>query len=148
MKSNLFSLTITLLFFSVFLNAQNIVYKEATVSRPAEFWKPIILLNGTNAQNGVSVYSTKAECNSTNVKIIKLINENPYAVIFSYQLSETSPAINVIVPASLSIEGKCNSIDENLKKLVITPTNDKNNEENKDTKQFLKSLITITKFEK
>lgn len=148
MKSNLFSLFVALLIFPVFLKAQNIVYKEATVSRPAEFWKPIILLNGTNIQNGVSFYSTKAECNSTNVKIFKLINENPYAVIFSYQLSESTPVVNVIVPAAVSIEGQCNTIDENLKKLVMTPTSDKNKEESKEIKQFLKSSISITKFEK
>ncbi len=149
MKSNLFSLTITLLFFSVFLNAQNIVYKEATVSRPAEFWKPITLLNGTNTQNGVSFYMTKAECNSTNIKLLKLINENPYAVIFSYQLTASDPIVNVMVPASVSIEGSCNPSDENASKLILLSKENKikTEEKTKENKEFLLSHISVSRFQ-
>ncbi len=148
MKSNLSTAIITFLMFcSLFFKAQNIVYKDATVSRPAELWKPFVLTNGTNIENGVSFYMIKTECNSEKTKLLKVINGNQYAVVFSYQLSPSHPVVNVTVPASLSIEGACGTSDVNLAKLIITPQNHKNENEKDEMKQFMLSHITVTKFQ-
>ena len=133
----------------LFFKAQNIVYKDATVSRPAELWKPFVLMNGTNIENGVSFYFIRPECTSEMSKLLKVVNENKYAVIISYQFSPSHPTVNITVPASISIEGACNSIDDNLTKLVITPPNLKNatESEKSEMKQFLLSHIMVTKFQ-
>lgn len=150
MKSNFYLIIVVFLMScSHSFIAQNIIYKDATVSRPAEYWKPFTLMNGTNIESGVSFYVIKTECNSQKTKLLKVINENPYAVIFSYQLSPSQPIVNVTVPASFSIEGVCNTSDENLAKLVIVPSNHKseNETEKNDLKQFMLAHITVTKFE-
>lgn len=150
MKSNFYVIIVAFLMScSYSFNAQNIVYKEATISRPAEFWKPFTLINGTNTENGVSFYITKTECNSVKSKLLKVINGNPYAIIFSYQLSPSHPVVNVTVPASFSIEGVCDTSDKNLAKLVIVTSNHKseNETEKNDLKQFMLSHITVSKFE-
>jgi hypothetical protein len=150
MKSNFYlKVVVFLMSCSFSMSAQNLVYKEATVSRPAELWKPFTLLNGTNIENGVSFYITKVECNSTKTKLLKVINGNPYPVILSYQLSSSQPIVNVTIPASVSLEGSCNNSDANLAKLSITANTHKseNETEKNDLKQFMLSHITVTKFE-
>ena len=130
-----------------FCNAQNPVYKEATLSHPAELWESVKLANdGSNILNGVHFYGYIGECNSVKVKFIKLVNLNSYPVKFNYQLSETSSVITVSVPASVSIDGTCESTDQNLRKLVVTIPS-VNDEVAKKNKEFLQSHISVTKAE-
>lgn len=145
MKSNLL-LTGFLMSISFFFKAQNLVFKEATVSRPAEFWKPFVLINGGNIENGVSFYITKSECGSENVKLLKLINQNAFPVVFSYQLSPSKPIVNVIIPASISIEGVCNSADVNTAKLVINPKENESENNIEEIKRFVLSSISVVEF--
>lgn len=144
MKTNLILILIFIFGYN-FCNAQSPVYKEATLSHPVELWEPVKLSNdGGNILNGVHFYGHIGECNSEKVKFVKLVNLNPYSVKFNYQLSETSPVVTVIVPASLSIDGSCESTDQNLKKLVlIIPS--VSNDVAKKNKEFLQSHISITK---
>lgn len=145
MRSKLLLFVICFLMFQVVAKAQNQLYKEATVSHPAELWKAFNLANGTNVQDGVSFYVYNGECNSTKVKFLKIINTNNYAINFRYQLSEDSPVIIVPVQAAISIEGSCESIDKNLTNLVIILQPKKTEAENKAKKEFLLSHIEVSR---
>ncbi len=147
MKTNFTLIAAIIIFFNIdTARAQSPVFKEATLSHPAELWKPFKLSeDGNNVLNGLHFYHVKSECNSTKVSFIKLVNVNAYQVKFSYQLSSESPVVNVIVPPSVTIEGTCNSIDNNIKNLVITIPGDKP-EEAKKNKEFLRSHISVTPF--
>ncbi len=150
MKSNLFIIVFSIFIStSLFVKGQNLVFKDATVSRPAQFWKPFVLANGTNIEKGVSFYVTKTVCDSVKTKFMKLINENPYAVIFSYQLTASDPIVNVLVPASVSIEGSCNPSDENASKLILLSKENKikTEEKTKENKEFLLSHISVSRFQ-
>ncbi len=126
--------------------AQSPVYKEATLTHSAELWKPFKLdESGNNVLNGVHLYSHNSDCNSVMVKLIKLVNVNTYPVRFDYQLSETSPVVSVIVPASVSIEGSCSSLDNEIKKLVVVVPTTKT-EETKKNKEFMRQHITVVPF--
>ena len=116
---------VSILFTVAFLNsnfykAQNQLYKESSISQLAESWNPIKLDEaGNNILNGVHIFQHNTECNSEKVRLIKLVNVNAYPVKFNYQLSESSNAVSVVVPASFSIEGSCSTLDSELKKLVF-----------------------------
>jgi len=73
----------------------------------------------TNVLNGVSFYSKNSECNAEKVVILKLINSNNYDVQISWQMSPTSPKVDVIVSALKDYEGSCTTDDKNKAKLVI-----------------------------
>lgn len=134
------------LLFGNFIHAQSQspVFKEATLSHPAEVWKPIKLSeDGNNVMNGLHLYTVKSECNSERVSLIKLVNVNAYPVKFSYQLNAESPVINVMVPASVTIEGSCNSTDANIRNLIITIPADKT-DQFKRNKEYMRTHISVS----
>ena len=148
MKTN-FTL-ITLLFLSLQISlckAQEQarpVFKEATLSHPAELWKPFKLNEeGNNVLNGLHFYTVKVDCNSGKVKLLKLVNVNNYPVKFSYQMSPESPVINVMVPASKTIEGACGTTDANLANLVLKVPAEKTEEIMKN-KEFMRAHISVS----
>lgn len=119
------------------------VFKEATLSHPAELWQPFKLnADGNNVMNGLHFYTVKSECNSQTTKLLKLVNVNAYPVKLSYQLSPDSPVINVMVPASKTIEGSCTTTDANLKNLVITIPAEA--EQFKKNKEYMRSHISVS----
>lgn len=120
------------------------VFKEATLSHPAELWKAFKLNEeGNNVLNGLHFYTVKVDCNSGKVKLLKLVNVNNYPVKFSYQMSPESPVITVMVPASVSIEGSCNTADANLKNLVL-PVPAEKNEQVMKNKEFMRAHISVS----
>jgi hypothetical protein len=148
MKTN-FTL-IALLFFFLQINLSNAqeqarpVFKEATLSHPAELWKAFKLNEeGNNVLNGLHFYTVKVDCNSGKVKLLKLVNVNNYPVKFSYQMSPESPVITVMVPASVSIEGSCNTSDANLKNLVLPVPTEKNEQVMKN-KEYMRAHISVS----
>jgi hypothetical protein len=145
MKSKLIFCVLCFLMFRLVSRAQEPVFKEATLSHPADLWTAVKLVNGINVLNGVSFYIHDGECNSTKIKLLKIVNANNYSINFSYQLTATQPIVNVIVPASFSIEGLCNSSDENILKLVVTPPVTKSEAEKKLMREFLLSHVFVTK---
>lgn len=125
--------------------AQNLIRKEATVAKPAETWSPVkITESGDNVKNGVVFYSFNEVCNSQKVKFLKLINKNTFAVKVSYQLSEKSSVVNIMIPPSLSVEGYCGASDSNTAKLAITVPPVKSNEEKQKNLEFMRTHITVT----
>jgi hypothetical protein len=145
MKSKLSLFVLCFFMFNIIIKAQNQIYKQATISHPAELWKPLKLVNGTNVQDGVSFYVHNGECDSTKVKFIKIVNTNNYPVNFSYQLTKELPVFSVLVPAAVSIEGTCESNDTNLTKLVIFSLAKKTEAENKIAKEYILSHIQVSK---
>jgi hypothetical protein len=122
-KRNLvIAFAVATLMLPLFSKAQNIARKEAPVVKHEEKvgWQPVKLDDkGSNVQNGVEFYSQKGDCPSGKVTLAKLVNTNNYAVKISYQVSPESPMVNVLVPASATMEGSCSVTDGNLGKLVI-----------------------------
>src|ERR1700752_1336090 len=114
-KQNLVFAFITAAMMQPFLfKAQTNGFKDASVARPHGHseqktgWQAVNLDGkGNNIKNGVEFYNQSAECNSAKVKLLKLVNTNSYAVKVSYQLSAESAQVNVLVPASATIEGSC-----------------------------------------
>lgn len=145
MKSKLVFYVLCFLMFHLVSKAQGPVYKDATVSHPADLWTAVKLANGTNVLDGVSFYIHDGECNSTKIKLLKIVNANNYSVNFSYQLTASHPIVNVLVPASFSIEGFCDSSDGNILKLVVEPPIAKNEVEKKLMREFLLSHVFISK---
>lgn len=143
MKSNL-SLTIIafLMALPLFFKGQDMMYKAATVARPAEFWKPFVLINGTNTDNGVSFYVIETACELRTTKLLKVVNVNPYQVIFSYQLSASDQIVNVNIPASSSLEGECDTSDKNTAKLTFIPSS---KIDNTDIPKLKFSQVTVKK---
>ncbi len=148
MKTN-FTL-ITLLFLVLQINLsqaqeqQRPVFKEATLSHPAELWKSFKLTeDGNNVLNGLHFYTVKVDCNSGKVKLLKLVNVNNFPVKFSYQMSPESPVITVLVPASITIEGACNSTDANLRNLVL-PVPAEKTEQVAKNKEFMRTHISVS----
>ncbi len=126
--------------------SQNPVYKEATLARPAEFWNSLKLSDdGGNTRDGVQFYIHGAECGSENVKLLKLVNRNPYAMKVSYQLSDASSVVSFTVPPSASIEGSCKPADENLAKLALKTPVANTDEEKKKNAEFIRSHITVSR---
>lgn len=139
------SIILTAVFFN-FSKAQNPIFKEATVSHPAQLWNPILIEdNGNNIIEGVKLYSHDFECNSQKVNLLKLVNINHTKIKFTYQISESSPIISVIIPASSSPEGKCDSNDSTIEKLIIPFPINKTEEEK--LIEYLRSHISILKIQ-
>ena len=140
---------ITIIMQSVLAKAQNALSPvRPTESTKMPTWNPIKLSqDGKNILNGVYFYSQVTKCNSTKVTLAKVVNSNIYAVNVSYQLSDNSPIINVIVPASSTLEGSCSTTDENLAKLVVSPPDAKTNEEKQKISDYINSHITVTKIQ-
>ena len=145
MRSKLIFFVLCFLMFHIVAKSQNQVYKEATISHPAELWNSFKVANGTNVLDGVSLYTHDGKCSSTAVKLVKIVNLNNYPVSFSYQLTANHTIVNVLVPASFSIEGSCDSSDENISKLVITVPVAKNEAEEKLMREFLLSHLFVSK---
>ncbi len=137
-------------------------------------WQPAILINGSNLQNGVEFYTQKAWCSvkkvnpkgnsastesfdphhhtvipdmyiSQEVDFVKLVNTNNYAVRVSYQESDFSLVVNILLPPSTTIKGACDTKDDNLSKLVIKTLPDKADEEKQ--KNHLRSSLAVTKIQ-
>lgn len=144
-KINLYTI-ISISFFFNFLNAQNPVFKEATVSHPAQLWNSIIINDlGNNIIEDVKIYSHDFECNSQKVNLLKLVNLSSTKIKFSYQISESSAVITIIIPSKNSIEGKCDSNDSAIEKLIIPYPISNTEEEDKNQKEFLRKHISISK---
>ncbi len=122
--------------------AQNLVYKEATIAAPAEFWEVPKLADGTNVQNGVAFYTHNGDCKSQKVKFVKVVNSNKYDVTLSYQLSKDKNAVIINIPALTSIEGSCSAALENTSKLTL-PLGESDEEINKNV-DFILSHIFVT----
>jgi hypothetical protein len=100
---------------------------------------------GSYVRNGVEFYKQSAECNSAKTNLLKLVNTNNYAVKVSYQLSDISPVVNIMVAASATLEGACGVTDGNLAKLVINnPPVGKTDEEKQKNKDFFRSHIVVS----
>ncbi|MEO8761529.1 MAG: hypothetical protein ABI388_09005 [Bacteroidia bacterium] len=129
--------------------------------------------NGSSVRNGIEFYTQNAGCitkksapkepiqNSSfdthyhtltpdmyiteQVDLVKLVNTNNYAVRVSYQESDFSPVINILVPPSSTIEGACDSKDDNLAKLLIKKLPIKADDEKQ--KNRIKSSLAVTKIQ-
>jgi hypothetical protein len=128
-------------------NAQTASHKESPVAKHNEEkagWQPVKLDDkGSNVQNGVEFYSQKGECANGKVTLAKVVNTNNYAVKIAYQVSPESPMVNVLVPASTTMEGSCAITDGNLGKLVIKLP--ETGDAKKNSKQHLLSHIMVSK---
>ena len=143
-----FTFTLLILVFcSIFsLQAQNPIYKEATLSHPAEQWNPVKLdADGNHVRNGVLFYKHAADCGSDRVKLFKLVNMNDYAVKVSIQYSPEDPQVIITIPASSSLEGACNSTDVNKSKLVFKVKPNMTEEEKKKNADFARDHIQVTR---
>ncbi|MBS1637134.1 MAG: hypothetical protein JST26_14545 [Bacteroidetes bacterium] len=128
------------------LRSQNPVYKEATLSHPAELWNSVKLdADGNNLRNGVLFYKHNEDCGSEKVKLLKLINQNDYAVKVSFQLSAESPVEIVTIPAASSVEGSCSTTDPNLVKLVLKVNPNQTDADKKKNAEFIQSHIFVTR---
>lgn len=142
MKIKLLTIVLLLVAFNL-IKAQAPVFKEATLSHPVDLWKPFhIDSDGKNIVNGVQIYYHDLDCNSEKINTVKLINTNPYKITLRYQLSESSPDIEVTVPALSSLEGICNSTDNNIKKLLLSiPV--RTEEEMLKMNEYIKSHLSV-----
>lgn len=150
MKTNKNFLVIGIMSISMFMWSNHVKaqggFKEASVAHPAQSWNPVKLgADGGNIQNGVEFYSQNTNCGSGKVKLVKLVNKNNYAVKVSMQSSATSSAVNIMVPASATIEGTCSATDGNIAKLVMTPPVATTNEEKQQNAEFFKSHVVVSK---
>lgn len=137
---------ISIAFFFNIINAQNPVFKEATVSHPAQLWNSILINDlGNKIIEEVKIYSHDFECNSQKVNLLKLVNLSTTKIKLTYQISESSAIVTVIIPAKYSIEGKCDSNDSTIEKLIIPYPISKTEEEDKNQKEFLRTHISISK---
>lgn len=135
-KKHLIILTLSMFIFSLLGMSQSANKQEATAFTFNDSWRPVNKFSApesktqlgnnlvaapplTNVLNGVSFYSKNSECNAEKVVILKLINSNSYDVQISWQMSPTSPKVDVIVPALKDYEGSCTTDDKNKAKLVI-----------------------------
>jgi len=92
-----------------------------TISKAKLDWKPVNLASaGNNALNGVLFYHKAGECDKNIVILLKVVNANKFPVKVQWQ-EDPLVTKSIIVPASTSIEGKCNagSADSSESKLVI-----------------------------
>src|ERR1039457_1589689 len=104
----------------IFLNAQNLSFKETPAAKPAVGWQPVKLDDaGSNVQNGVEFYSQREDCVAGKVTLAKVVNKNTYAVKVAYQVNPESAVVYVLVPAATTLEGSCSVTDGNLGKLII-----------------------------
>ena len=147
-KQNLLVICIMAAMMQPFLsNAQNLSFKEAPVAKHHEEkvgWQPVKLdEKGSNVQNGVEFYSQKGDCPYGIITLAKLVNTNNYAIKVTYQVSPESPIVNVLVPASGTIEGACATTEGNLSKLVIKMP--ETEDAKKKTTQFLLSHIVVSR---
>jgi hypothetical protein len=148
MKASFYIITCLLLLKISSFKAQNPVYKEATLSHPAELWKPVALgTNGVNERDGIQFYSFDSECNGTSVVFVKLINTNPYAVLLSYQTSSSQPRVSVTIASQKSLEGKCSSTDPNIQNLTLTAFDNKSQQEKQEIQNYIFSHLTISKIQ-
>jgi hypothetical protein len=145
-KQNLAIVCIIATMMMSFLSKAQVTNKPwGEVEKAKQGWQSVNLDGkGNHVQGGVEFYNQKSTCNSKEVTILKLVNLNNHSVKVSYQQSAESPVVNILVPASATIEGVCGVADGNLAKLVITPLTPKTDEEKQKNKDFMRAHITVS----
>lgn len=87
-----------------------ITYSQQNVARPIEnHWKPVkIHDNGSNTFNGVEFLKKNEGCNSEDLIILKLVNQNNHSVEVKWTNKDGSKS-TINLNASSEIEGSCSS---------------------------------------
>src|ERR1035437_8587518 len=141
-KQNLLVVCVVVTMMQPILSKAQTINKRANVTLTQSDWKPVNkfvdtenkVQQGTeivakppltNVINGVSFYSKKSECNSEEVRLIKVTNVNSNPVKISWQKGPEFPVEFVIIPASKEVEGSC----VGQPKLIISLPKDKTERE-------------------
>ena len=144
-KYLIFILFAVILLKPILCKSQSLSFKEPEKHNPVKAgWQPLVLDTKTNVLDGVEFYAQKGDCPYGVTLLLKLVNANNYSVKVSYQASPESQIVNVLLPASATLEGSCNTIEGNLSKLLIRVPEKK--EDKQKIKQYLTSHISVSKY--
>ena len=145
MKTKAGITTLFMFLISLFVNGQNVAFKETPSKRPE--WKALIFSDDFNMRGGVQFYTKTDVCNNKKVTLAKVINTNQYMVKLSYQISDESPVVSLVIPAFTSLEGSCTASDVNTSKLLVDLPETSSKEEKDKMNSFIISHISVTKFQ-
>ena len=144
-KKLLFILFVAALTLPFLSNAQNLSFREEPKpDTPKTGWQPIKLDDkGVNLKDGVEFYFKKGDCPYGIIALLKFINKNTYSVNVSYQINAESPVVEIMLPASKTLEGSCEIVGGDLSKLRIKLPEAK--EEQQKMKQYSIAHIFVVK---